>query len=95
RDELFITGAFSMLDRITGAPFDKLFELISLSENVTDAVVRRQGPYGTYLSLIEAIERSDPIGLARHLDSLAMSVVSCNSALLKALAAANTLDNDL
>lgn len=95
RDELFITGAFSMLDRITGAPFDKLFELISLSENVTDAVVRRQGPYGAYLSLIEAIERSDPISLARHLDSLAMSVVSCNSALLKALAAANTLDNDL
>ena len=95
RDELFITGAFSMLDRITGAPFDKLFELISLSENVTDAVVRRQGPYATYLSLIEAIERSDPIGLARHLDSLAMSVASCNSALLKALAAANMLDNDL
>ena len=95
RDELFITGAFSMLDRITGAPFDKLFELISLSENVTDAVVRRQGPYATYLSLIEAIERSDPIGLARQLDSLAMSVASCNSALLKALAAANMLDNDL
>lgn len=95
RDELFITGAFSMLDRITGAPFDKLFELISLSENVTDAVMRRQGPYAAYLSLIESIERSDPVNLARHLDSLALSVAACNSALLKALAAANTLDTEL
>jgi len=95
RDELFITGAFSMLDRITGAPFDKLFELISLSESVTDAIVSRRGPYAAYLSLIESIERSDPIGLASHIDGLAMSVSSCNAALLKALAAANTLDTDL
>jgi len=95
RDELFITGAFSMLDRITGAPFEQLFELIALSENVTDAVLRRSGPYAPYLALIESIERSDPIGLARHLDLLAMRVSRCNEALLKAMHAANTLDGDL
>jgi c-di-GMP phosphodiesterase len=95
RDELFITGAFSMLDRITGAPFEQLFELISLSDSVTDAIVRRQGPYAAYLSLIESIERSDPIALARHIDGLAMSAGACNQALLKAMAAANTLDSDL
>ncbi|MFN9030447.1 MAG: EAL and HDOD domain-containing protein [Betaproteobacteria bacterium] len=92
RDELFITGAFSMLDRITGAPFEQLFELISLSENVTDAIVRRQGPYAAYLALIESIERSDPIGLTKQLDALALPVAACNEALLKAMAAANTLD---
>jgi EAL and modified HD-GYP domain-containing signal transduction protein len=95
RDELFITGAFSMLDRITGAPFEQLFELISLSENVTDAIVRREGPYAPYLALIESIERSDPIGLAKHLDNLAMPVSNCNEALLKAMQSANTLDGDL
>lgn len=95
RDELFITGAFSMLDRITGAPFEQLFELISLSENVTDAIVRRQGPYAAYLALIESIERSDPIGLTKQLDALALPVAACNEALLKAMAAANTLDADL
>jgi c-di-GMP phosphodiesterase len=95
RDELFITGAFSMLDRITGAPFDQLFQLISLSENVVDAIVRREGPYASYLSMIEAIERSDPIGLGRLLDDLAMPVSSCNEALLKAMQSANTLDSDL
>ncbi len=95
RDELFIAGAFSMLDRITGAPFEQLFELISLSESVTDAIVRRAGPYAPYLALIESIERSDPIGMARQLEHLAMPVSNCNEALLKAMHAANTLDGDL
>lgn len=95
RDELFITGAFSLLDRITGAPFEQLFELIALSENVVDAIVHRRGPYATYLALIEAIERSDPIGISKHIDALAMPVAACNQALLRAMAAANTLDSDL
>ena len=95
RDELFITGAFSMLDRITGAPFEQLFELISLSEGVVDAIVRREGPYAAYLALIEAIERSDPIGLGKQLDALAMPVSACNEALLMTLQSANTLDADL
>lgn len=95
RDELFITGAFSLLDRITGAPFDQLFELISLSDSITEAIVRRQGPYALYLALIESIERSDPIGLRNHLEALALPVADCNHALLKAMSAANTLDGDL
>lgn len=95
RDELFITGAFSLLDRITGAPFEQLFELISLSENVVDAIVHRKGPYATYLALIESIERSDPIGIGRHIDALAIPVGACNQALLRAMAAANTIDGDV
>ncbi|MCX8113494.1 MAG: HDOD domain-containing protein [Burkholderiaceae bacterium] len=95
RDELFITGAFSLLDRITGAPFEQLFELIALSENVVDAIVRRRGPYATYLALIESIERSDPIAIGKHIDALAIPVAACNQALLRAMSAANTLDSDL
>lgn len=95
RDELFITGAFSLLDRITGAPFDQLFELISLSENVVDAVVRKQGPYAPYLALIEAIERSDPLVIQKRLDELALPVATCNEALFRAMAAASTLDSEL
>lgn len=95
RDELFITGAFSMLDRITGAPFAQLFELIALPENVTDAIVHRKGPHAPFLTLIEAIERSDPIGLGRQLDALAVPTLACNQALLKALSTANTLDGDI
>jgi len=95
RDELFITGAFSLLDRITGAPFEQLFELIALSENVVDAIVHRRGPYAPYLALIESIERSDPIAIGKHIDALAIPVAACNQALLRAMSAANTLDSDL
>jgi EAL and modified HD-GYP domain-containing signal transduction protein len=95
RDELFITGAFSLLDKITGAPFEQLFELISLSDSIIDAIVRRQGPYAPYLALIESIERSDPIAIRKHTDALAIPIGACNEALLRAMASANTLDADL
>jgi EAL and modified HD-GYP domain-containing signal transduction protein len=95
RDELFITGAFSLLDRITGAPFAQLFELIALSENVTGAIVRREGPYAAYLALIEAIERSDPMGIKKQTDALALPVAACNQALLKAMSAAQSLDGEI
>lgn len=95
RDELFITGAFSLLDRITGAPFPHLFELISLSESIVEAILERSGPYGPYLNLIEAIERSDPIGVRKQTEALAIPIALCNEALLESLAAAQLLDGDL
>jgi EAL and modified HD-GYP domain-containing signal transduction protein len=95
RDELFITGAFSLLDRITGAPFPHLFELISLSESIVDAILNRAGPYGNYLTLIEAIERSDPIAIRRQAEALAIPISVCNEALLKSLAAAQLLDGEI
>lgn len=95
RDELFITGAFSLLDKITGAPFAHLFELISLSESIVDAIVRHSGPYAPYLTLIEAIERSDPIGIRKQADALALPIGACNQALLKAMASAELLDADI
>jgi c-di-GMP phosphodiesterase len=95
RDELFITGAFSLLDRITGAPFGHLFELISLSETIIDAIVHREGPYAPYLTLIEAIERSDPIVIRKQLESLALPASTCNEALLKSMNSAELLDGDI
>lgn len=94
-DELFITGAFSLLDRITGASFDQLFELIALSDDVVEAIRARQGPHACYLSLVETIERADPVGVLEKLDELAIPVAECNLALLGALGTANQLDVDL
>jgi EAL and modified HD-GYP domain-containing signal transduction protein len=95
RDELFITGAFSMLDRITGAPFPQLFELIALPESVSDAIVHKKGPHAPFLTLIEAIERSDPIAISRQVDALAVPIAACNQALLKAMSTANSLDAEV
>jgi len=95
RDELFITGAFSLLDRITGAPFPHLFELISLSDSIVEAIVSRTGTYAPYLTLIEAIERSDPIAIRKQANALALPIGTCNEALLKAMSSAELLDADI
>ncbi len=92
RDELFVTGAFSLLDRITGATIPRLMGPVALAVNVTDAIVHRRGPYAPYLALIEAIERSDPMAIRRQSDALAIPIFDCNQALLRALAATHRLD---
>jgi EAL and modified HD-GYP domain-containing signal transduction protein len=92
RDELFVTGAFSLLDRITGAPIPRLMGPVAMGGNVTEAIVNRRGPYAPYLALIEAIERSDPMAIRRHTDTLAIPIFDCNQALLRALAATQRLD---
>jgi len=94
RDELFIAGAFSLLDRVTGAPFARLFELVALPENITDAVLHRSGPCAPYLALVEAIERGDAIAVRDLAESVALPLYRCNSALLRALATAATLQQD-
>jgi EAL and modified HD-GYP domain-containing signal transduction protein len=92
RDELFVTGAFSLLDRITGAPIPRLMGPVAMGGNVTEAIVNRRGPYAPYLALIEAIERSDPMAIRRHTDTLSIPIFDCNQALLRALAATQRLD---
>jgi EAL and modified HD-GYP domain-containing signal transduction protein len=92
RDELFVTGAFSLLERITGATIPRLMGPIALADNVTDAIVHRRGPYEPYLALIEAIERSDPMAIRRQAEALAIPIFDCNLALLRAIAATHRLD---
>lgn len=92
RDELFVTGAFSLLDRITGTPIPRLMGPVGMGGKVTDAIVHRQGPYAPYLAVIESIERSDPMAIRRHLDALGIPIFDCNQALMRALAATQKLD---
>jgi c-di-GMP phosphodiesterase len=56
-DNLFIVGAFSLLDAILRAPLDQVADQIPLSQSVLDALFRREGPYGPILALIEATEQ--------------------------------------
>jgi EAL and modified HD-GYP domain-containing signal transduction protein len=92
RDELFVAGAFSLLDRITGATIARLMGPVAMGSRVTDAIVHKAGPYAPYLALIEAIERSDPMAIRRHADALGIPIFDCNTALLRALATTHQLD---
>ncbi|MDQ3189752.1 MAG: HDOD domain-containing protein [Pseudomonadota bacterium] len=91
RDSLFQTGAFSLLDRITGTSFPRLLQRAQLPANVEAALVERQGPCAPYLSLAEAIERNDPVMGRKQREALDISLLDCNVSLLRALSAAQSM----
>jgi len=90
RDSLFQTGAFSLLDRMTGTSFPRLLQHAQLSSSVEAALVERKGPCAPYLTLAEAIERNDPVAGRKQREALDISLLDCNVALLRALSAAQT-----
>ncbi len=90
RDSLFQTGAFSLLDRMTGTSFARLLARAQLPSSVAAALVDRTGPCAPYLSLAEAIERNDPVMSRKQREALDISLLDCNVALLRALSAAQT-----
>ncbi|HVE88993.1 MAG TPA: HDOD domain-containing protein [Burkholderiaceae bacterium] len=88
RDSLFQTGAFSLLDRMTGTAFSRLLQHAQLAPSVSAALVERTGPCAPYLTLAEAIERNDPVAGKKQREALDISLLDCNVALLRALSAA-------
>ena len=90
RDSLFQTGAFSLLDRMTGTAFPRLLQHAQLAPSVSAALVERTGPCAPYLALAEAIERNDPVMGKKQREALDISLLDCNVALLRALSAAQT-----
>jgi EAL and modified HD-GYP domain-containing signal transduction protein len=55
-ENLFVTGMFSLLDRLLGVAMDEALKHISLPEAVRQALVSRDGKYGPYLALAESCE---------------------------------------
>lgn len=95
RDALFITGAFSLLDKITHTPFEKLFSMISLSNDIVDSVSSDSGKFSLELALIEAIEKNDPQEVSLLTSNLALDPSQVNLALLRALSAADQIEQEL
>ncbi|MGV8909697.1 MAG: EAL and HDOD domain-containing protein [Propionicimonas sp.] len=56
-DEAFMVGILSMLDTLYEVPIDELVSQLHLSENVSSALLRREGPYGGLLRLVEHMEQ--------------------------------------
>jgi len=84
-ENLFVTGMFSLLDRLLGVSMEEALKHISLPEPVSQALMTREGLYGPYLALAEACEMKN--GLAGALaDSLLITSTQVNEAHLAALA---------
>ncbi len=91
-DNLFITGAFSMLDALLGVSMEKVLESMSLPEPIVDALLGRGGVYGPFLQLAQASEGNDGEALAEQAGMLGLSADQFNRAQMQALAFADTME---
>ena len=91
-DNLFITGAFSMLESLLGVSMDKILESMSLPEAISDALLGKGGVYGPFLELAKISEGEDGDALAAQVMMLGLSGEQFNRAQMEALAFAETME---
>lgn len=92
RNELFICGVFSLLDRMFRQPFAELLQTIPVPERVYQALADGTGPYRPYCDLVRAVEGDELQPIRDACDGLISSPSEINRALLQALALASQLD---
>ena len=92
RNELFICGVFSLLDRMFRQPFNELLKTIPVPERVYQALAEQTGPYEPYFKLVRAMEGSDLFEIKDAASGLMMGFDDINQALLKAMQSAAQLD---
>lgn len=91
-DNLFITGAFSMLDALLGVTMEKVLESMSLPEAICDALLGNGGVYGPFLDLAKVSEGENGAMLAEQAGMLGLSADQFNRAQMQALAFADTME---
>ena len=92
RNELFICGVFSLLDRMFRQPFSELLKTIPVPERVYQALADQTGPYEPYFKLVQAMEGSDVFDIKDAADHVMMGFDDINHALLAAMGSASQLD---
>jgi len=92
RNEMFICGVFSLLDRMFRQPFSELMRTIPVPERVYQALVDGSGPYQPFIELVRAVEAESLFDFRTAADNLMMSVSEINRAELRALTAAASLE---
>jgi len=92
RNEMFICGVFSLLDKMMQQPFSELLKTIPVPERVYQALVDSAGPFQPYFDVVNAVEQESLFDIRAAADALMMSVTEINRAELRALAAAAQLD---
>ena len=92
RNELFICGVFSLLDKMMGEPFADLMKTIPVPDRVRDALAEGSGPYLPYVNLMLAVESESLFDIRESAEALLMGAAEINRALLRALANASQIE---
>jgi EAL and modified HD-GYP domain-containing signal transduction protein len=91
RNELFICGVFSTLDRMIGQSFEQLLKTIPVQESVAQALGHDSGPCAPFLALARAVEAESAYDIREAAEVLMLSVGDVNRALAKSLVHAHSL----
>lgn len=92
-DLAFVTGIFSLLDVMLNMPMESALGLLTLPDEISNALLRREGFLGDLLTLAEACESSDDSVFDRKAGVLHLSSQQINLAHLQALAWADHLSD--
>lgn len=90
-DNLFITGAFSLLDVLLGTRIEVVLEQMSLPEAIRDALIGGVGAYAPLLKLAIASESFLPDQLKAQTEALGFTPQQVSAALLQGVAFADAL----
>ncbi len=88
RNEAFICGVFSLLDRMMKQPFAELLNSVPVPDSVRQALVDGQGPYQPFLEIVRAVENESLFDVRDCAERVLMGVGEINRAVLRALAKA-------
>lgn len=91
-DNLFITGAFSLLDTLLGVSMEKVLEAMRLPDPICDALLGNGGRYQAFLDLALASERNDGEAIAEQAGMLGLTAERFNRAQLQAVSFADTME---
>lgn len=91
-DNLFITGAFSLLDTLLGVGMEQALEAMRLPEPISDALLANGGRYQPFLDLAVASEADDGEVIADQAAMLGLTADQFNRALLQALTFADAME---
>jgi c-di-GMP phosphodiesterase len=91
RNEAFICGVFSLLDRMMAQPFAELLKSVPVPEGVRQALVEGQGPYQPFLAIVRAVENESIFDVREAAETVLLGEGEINRAVLRALASAAQL----
>lgn len=93
KDNLFITGAFSLLHTLLGASMETLLEEMHLPSAISDALVQGEGEFASFLTLARHCEGFDATRLGEQAQRLHLEPAKINRALLSGVKFADSLQN--
>ncbi|MDP1653356.1 MAG: HDOD domain-containing protein [Rhodocyclaceae bacterium] len=90
-DNLFITGAFSLLDILLGVMMETALADMHLPDTINDALISGSGPYAPFLALARAGEQTDYTKFSAQAAELQLDAETVNQAQMEALVFADSL----